>query len=840
ASAYCDGSSIPLALLYTYSLQKNNELAFTDIQVYVDVLVDYSLATLLDNGAIQVHQLVQEVLRWWMSGALDKPQAAVNKNLFSKINQALIDADIQKEKVISRVFKMLDKQFDYEPNKMVSGAFSHVLAPHIELAMSCLAKQNATSVTSAQLLNRVGIYYLYYHRNIFAASSLFEQAITHYCNGFQLTILSEKMPDTASPKAGTYLLEYKDKKWQLSYIDKNQQCLSISIITVKGLQGLLASIKPNNPVKRETVNTIRQLLSSSRASCAKLVGLFSQRVLLISYNFLSFCFYNKRDMTQADVYYKKAHVIYDQEPATQQNLDYAFHMRLFGYLLRENGESLKAVEQFERSLLLQRQLQSGEVDLSNTLTALAYDYSVLGRQEAALEKVEEALAIKNKLYGTNKHLDIAAALFTKGVILANQKNFSASLTILEECLAIYQVAYNFTAHLDTAKCLHKIGLIHFDLQNIEQARPILLEARQLYSTLFPKGHPYINEINKLLSRLPMEKHPSYDELLKQVLENVNGLEISNLIAESKNAKVFKAVYQNKAVVVKIMKEKPKHAILQALTQLEHPQLIPIHKILVQPTMIMMDYIESQPLSEVLVNKPEISWARRLQIAREVAEGLVYLHQHNLCCNLVSKNILYDNNDHIKLTPVDVCSNIKFTTVNMNLQGTIMRGTLWGWNSFETVPEEYEGGNLKYSDIYLYGILLWQIITQKPFGIKDNRSFHQLKYKFSSKESNYFKLLPIETPLKLQKLLGDCLEKNPKKRPNAEKILSELNQIKIPSETADLININILELFCECTDIHYDCVPQRFNLFSDTDNSNNKLMLLWEQAEVVRQILLSRN
>lgn len=110
AISYCDGNRIPLGLLRAYEGDEGNddEYNLIEIRAAIQCLVDYSLVSSLEGEAFQIHSLVQQVLRWWLSGSVEKlhliPSQETQREQFM---QQIQTAGIQQEGVLKRLILAL-------------------------------------------------------------------------------------------------------------------------------------------------------------------------------------------------------------------------------------------------------------------------------------------------------------------------------------------------------------------------------------------------------------------------------------------------------------------------------------------------------------------------------------------------------------------------------------------------------------------------------------------------------------------------------------------------------------------------------------------------------------
>ncbi|CAL8087308.1 unnamed protein product [Calicophoron daubneyi] len=138
--------------------------------------------------------------------------------------------------------------------------------------------------------------------------------------------------------------------------------------------------------------------------------------------------------------------------------------------------------------------------------------------------------------------------------------------------------------------------------------------------------------------------------------------------------------------------------------------IPPHERIVRLHATVIDYDHahgSQPavliIMERLVRdlhtaiKQGLPWPRRLNVARDVVEGMRYLHSLGLVHrDIKPRNVLLDHNDRAKLTDLGFCK--PYAMIGGSILGTPMH----------MAPEIFEQ-NYDYAvDIYAFGVLFWYI------------------------------------------------------------------------------------------------------------------------------------
>ena len=198
----------------------------------------------------------------------------------------------------------------------------------------------------------------------------------------------------------------------------------------------------------------------------------------------------------------------------------------------------------------------------------------------------------------------------------------------------------------------------------------------------------------------------------------------------------------------------------------------------------MEYMPKGSLRAVLEDENEvINWDRRWAMAIDIGNGLSYLHSDNILHrDLKSLNILLDINYCAKICDFGLAK-IKLETSSSSTKSNKASGTT-RWMAPELLSMEDDAPSpTKASDIYSYGMVLWEISSREiPYKSAKNETVASMWIMNGKKET-----VPNDCP----KAYGDIVKETwsvPSSRPSAEKIVEMLNAAKpLPSPKINLLS-----------------------------------------------------
>lgn len=207
-------------------------------------------------------------------------------------------------------------------------------------------------------------------------------------------------------------------------------------------------------------------------------------------------------------------------------------------------------------------------------------------------------------------------------------------------------------------------------------------------------------------------------------------------------------------------------------KLRHPNIVQFYGICIQPGTrqhgIVMEYMSSGSLYNILHSRQELSWPVRISIACDMASGLDYLHRNNIVHrDLKSPNVLLDQSNKAKLADFGLAKVKSETQSTMtmlppqNAPGTIR------WMA----PELFEIYNqcTKYSDVFALGVICYELSSRElPFA-QGNNDMAKAWIREGQRP-----LIPSDTPPKFSALIARCWDQRANNRPTSAGVLEELS------------------------------------------------------------------
>ncbi|KAK2965062.1 hypothetical protein RJ639_029448 [Escallonia herrerae] len=280
--------------------------------------------------------------------------------------------------------------------------------------------------------------------------------------------------------------------------------------------------------------------------------------------------------------------------------------------------------------------------------------------------------------------------------------------------------------------------------------------------------------------------------------DLSQLFIGNKFASGAHSRIYRGIYKQRAVAVKMVRipthKEETRALLEQqfksevalLSRLYHPNIVQFIAACKKPPVycIITEYM-SQGTLRMYLNKKEpysLSTETILRLALDISRGMEYLHSQGVIHrDLKSNNLLL--NDEMRVKVAD------FGTSCLETQTQESKGNMgtYRWMAPEMIKDKPYTRKV---DVYSFGIVLWELTTALlPFqGMTPVQAAFAVAEKFLSQFcfadllTSYFWLLENERPPMpascqpaLAHLIKRCWTANPSKRPDFSEIVSALEK-----------------------------------------------------------------
>jgi len=265
--------------------------------------------------------------------------------------------------------------------------------------------------------------------------------------------------------------------------------------------------------------------------------------------------------------------------------------------------------------------------------------------------------------------------------------------------------------------------------------------------------------------------------------------------------VYVGNYQERGIVTKefrpeIIKKKDEKIFLNEagiLSRIDHPNIINLYGVCTDRAKNSKNLLEREPFfcfvmeyapkgslhSLIHESNEPLDEKRIVTILKQIVRGLDHLHTRSppiIHGDLKPTNIVFDNENNAKLM------DFAFSTIKQEIREynneTTSKGQL-RWMAPELLTEKF---TLE-SDIYSFGVILWELLTRKlPYPNAKN----EVQVFNAMKDSNTLNFkFPPNISRQLKQLGERCLNYIPEQRPTAEDILNDLNK-NFPDEICDIL------------------------------------------------------
>ncbi|XP_050288378.1 serine/threonine/tyrosine-protein kinase HT1 [Quercus robur] len=299
--------------------------------------------------------------------------------------------------------------------------------------------------------------------------------------------------------------------------------------------------------------------------------------------------------------------------------------------------------------------------------------------------------------------------------------------------------------------------------------------------------------------------------------DLSQLFIGNKFASGAHSRIYRGIYKQRAVAVKMVRipnqadtraflEQQFKSEVALLSRLFHPNIVQFIAACQKPPVycIITEYM-SQGTLRMYLNKKEpysLSTETILRLALDISRGMEYLHSQGVIHrDLKSNNLLL--NDEMRVKVAD------FGTSCLETQSQETKGNkgTYRWMAPEMMKEKPYTRKV---DVYSFGIVLWELTTALlPF-----QGMTPVQAAFAVADKNERPPLPASCPPALAHLIKRCWAANPSKRPDFSDIVSTLEKYDecvkegLPlTHHSGLVSRNaILECLKGCVSISSSSIP----------------------------------
>ncbi|WOL16428.1 serine/threonine-protein kinase STY46 [Canna indica] len=257
------------------------------------------------------------------------------------------------------------------------------------------------------------------------------------------------------------------------------------------------------------------------------------------------------------------------------------------------------------------------------------------------------------------------------------------------------------------------------------------------------------------------------------------LTIGEQIGQGSCGTVYHALWYGSDVAVKVFcKQEYSDDVILSFRQevslmkrLRHPNILLFMGAVTSPyrLCIVTEFLPRGSLFRLLQrNATKLDWRRRIHMALDIARGVNYLHHCNppiIHRDLKSSNLLVDKNWTVKVGDFGL-SRLKHETYLTTRTG---KGTPQ-WMAPEVLRNEPSDEK---SDVYSYGVILWELVTEKiPW---DNLNSMQViaTVGFMNQRLD----LPEDLDPEWVSIIQSCWHSEPKRRPTFQELIEKFKDLQ---------------------------------------------------------------
>lgn len=449
--------------------------------------------------------------------------------------------------------------------------------------------------------------------------------------------------------------------------------------------------------------------------------------------------------------------------------------------LQARAAAASLLGEYERSAADASAALERDPSRADALLTRAQAYSQLGRHELALVDAERALtlrpddpyAFKARARAREGMGDLAGMLEDYRAAARKGPQFDAEL---RDVAARYGLSLDATAEGPAARAAPAPRRSRFWVMLVSSTLGGLLVAWGLLQAAVGRRRPFFSKISG-----------ASDETAR-ALAAAGGLgagyEVVRTLGQGGMGVVYEAMDKalERRVAVKKMRdeirldERERARFLQEariVAQLHHPNIVEIHTIVSEgdDLYLVFEYVQGHTVDEIIGRKGRLSVPEAQWVLHGVAKALEYAHARGVVHrDLKPSNIMVEKDGLVKVMDFGIARQAKDV-----LAKSTMTGTVAGTPQY-MAPEQEEGVVRPESDVFSMGAMLYEMVTgTRPYPAPaTTASKVNKRYQKASR-------LQADLPPEMEKLIDDCLEPDPEKRPRtAAEFRKRLDALKPPT------------------------------------------------------------
>lgn len=256
------------------------------------------------------------------------------------------------------------------------------------------------------------------------------------------------------------------------------------------------------------------------------------------------------------------------------------------------------------------------------------------------------------------------------------------------------------------------------------------------------------------------------------------IELGEFIAKGGTSTINLGFYKKRKVAIKSLlciKQPDDFLILFAeeaikMMTLSHENIIKTYGVYVdQNYRIVMEYVAQKNLQDILYSNTRIEWHNLIQIAIGIANGVTYLHLHNIVHRDVkSSNIVLGKDFLPKLIDFGWQKSSYLCISESELDSNDSSLPWFAPECIITIAKNFSFA----SDVYSVGVVLWELIARKPPYSSCKKFSDFINVHLTGKQQK----IPYDTQEKYADIIRSCWIFKPTSRPKISSVAERLRQI----------------------------------------------------------------